>query len=71
MNDNRVDTAEIADMLDVTREYVTDKLTKRADFPAPIVNRSRRLRRWDRKDVEAWMAGKDYSREAMSSEEAL
>jgi predicted DNA-binding transcriptional regulator AlpA len=68
---DRVDTAEIAAMLKLERETVTDKIVKRPDFPAPSINRSRRLRRWDRKDVEAWMAGKDYSREAMSSEEAL
>jgi hypothetical protein len=49
---------------------VTDKITKRADFPAPKLNRSRRLRRWEREDVERWMLGEPQSREAMSSEEA-
>jgi len=64
------DTADIAKFLQLEREYVTNNVTKRPDFPAPSINRSRRLRRWEREDVEAWAAGKDYSREAMSSEEA-
>lgn len=66
----KVDTAQIAEMLGLERTTVTDKITKRPDFPPPTVNRNQRIRRWDKADVEAWMAGKDYSREAMSSEEA-
>lgn len=49
-----VDTAEVARMLGLTREYVTDKLTKRPGFPKPAVNVSQRLRRWRRAEVEAW-----------------
>jgi predicted DNA-binding transcriptional regulator AlpA len=67
---NLIDTADIAGMMGVSREYVTDKITKRADFPAPKLNRSRRLRRWEREDVERWMLGEPQSLEAMSSEEA-
>jgi predicted DNA-binding transcriptional regulator AlpA len=49
-----VDTAGIAQFLQLTREYVTRNVTKRPDFPAPRVNRSQKLRRWAREDVEKW-----------------
>lgn len=49
-----IDTAEVARMLGLTREYVTDKLTKRPGFPKPVLNASQRLRRWRRADVESW-----------------
>lgn len=50
-----VTTKDIAERLGVKQEYVTDKLTKRADFPAPVVNVSQRLRRWSRADFERWL----------------
>lgn len=49
-----IDTAQIAEILGLTREYVTDKLTKRPDFPRPRVNVTRRLRRWSEAEVRAW-----------------
>lgn len=49
-----LDTADIARMLGLSREYVTDKLTKRQDFPRPALDMSRRLRRWKREDVQRW-----------------
>ena len=51
----RLDTAAIAAMLGVTREHVTDRITKRPDFPKPFINVSRRLRYWRTSDVQAWM----------------
>jgi len=57
MNDNTINTAEIAELLHVTREYVTDKLSKRPDFPRPVVNFSQRSRRWKRDQIETWAAG--------------
>lgn len=51
-----IDTAGIAQMLGRTRPYVTDRLTKQPGFPSPVINRSRRLRRWLVRDVEAWAA---------------
>lgn len=63
----KFDTADIAAFLGVSRPHVTDKLVKQPGFPKPVINRSRRLRRWDRTDVETWAAGQ--SREAMSSDE--
>lgn len=52
----RLDTAGIAAMLGVTREHVTDRITKRPDFPKPFINVSRRLRYWRASDIHAWMA---------------
>jgi predicted DNA-binding transcriptional regulator AlpA len=60
-----IDTAKIAQLLGVTREHVTDRLTKRPDFPRPAVNLSRRLRRWSEADVRAWLATQS-KRAAMS-----
>ena len=57
-NKSQVDTKQIADMLGVKREYVTDRLTKRTDFPKPIVNMSRRLRRWDINEVRDYIKRK-------------
>lgn len=51
-----LDTGAIARLLGLNREYVTDKLTKRPDFPRPALNLSRRLRRWKEADIHAWMA---------------
>ena len=36
---DKIDTGEIADLLRVSRPHVTDKLTKKPDFPSPVVNR--------------------------------
>ena len=60
-----LDTAQIAQMLGITREYVTDNLTKRSGFPAPSVNLSQKLRRWKASEVNAWIVQR--SRPAMSA----
>lgn len=61
-----LDTEQIAALYELKREYVTDKLTKRADFPAPRINLSRRTRKWAQADIEAYMAG--HGRRAAMSE---
>lgn len=53
-----VDTKDIARMLGVTRAHVTGRIVQRPDFPSPAVNLSQRLRKWQRKDVIAWILGK-------------
>lgn len=63
-----LDTGQIAKLLGLKRPYVTDKLTKRPDFPRPRVNRSQRLRRWAEAEVMAWAQGQ--SRAAMSSSDS-
>lgn len=55
MNDT-IDTARIAEILGVTRVHVTDKITKRPDFPRPVINVSQKLRRWSEAEVRAWAA---------------
>lgn len=54
----RLDTAGIAELLGLSREHVTDRLTKRLDFPKPYINVSRRTRYWRTSDVLKWMGGK-------------
>lgn len=55
-DDDKLDTGGIAELLGVTRPFVTDKLTKRPDFPRPVVNLSQRLRKWRRRDIERYAA---------------
>ena len=54
----RLDTAGIAALLGLSREHVTDRITKRVDFPKPYINVSRRTRYWRTTDVLKWMGGK-------------
>lgn len=49
-----ISTADIADDLGLSREYVTDKLTKRPEFPAPTLRLSQKTVRWLKDDYEAW-----------------
>lgn len=65
---DRIDTGQIAEFLRVTRPHVTDRLTKKPDFPRPVIDRGRKLRLWLRSEVEAWARGQ--SRPAMSSDDA-
>lgn len=53
----RLDTAGIAALLGLSREHVTNRITKRLDFPKPYINVSRRTRYWRTADVLAWMKG--------------
>lgn len=64
----RWDTADIARYLGLKRDYVTDKVIKRDGFPAPVINRGPKLRRWLAQDVVRWAAG-DQSLAAMSADE--
>jgi predicted DNA-binding transcriptional regulator AlpA len=54
----RLDTQGIADYLGLSREHVTARLTKRADFPKPFINASRRIRYWRTAEVKAWAEGR-------------
>lgn len=49
-----VSTADIAADLELSRAYVTDRLVKRPDFPAPKINVSQKTRRWLRSEYERW-----------------
>lgn len=50
-----LDPTDIAELLGLTRAYVVAELTKRPDFPSPTIDLSRKVRRWARADVLAWM----------------
>ena len=49
-----IDTKDIASALGLGREYVTDRVTKRPDFPAPVLRLSAKVVRWARADFERW-----------------
>jgi len=53
--ENMVGTKEIAEWLKLSRTYVTDKLTKRPDFPRPAYKASQKVKMWDRSAIEEWM----------------
>lgn len=59
-----LDTAAIARMLGVRRSYVTDRLTKRPDFPRPALDLSQKTRRWKECDVAAWIRENGTQRHA-------
>lgn len=47
-------TAEIAADLGLSQKYVTDRIVKRPDFPAPKIALSQKTRRWLRDEFEKW-----------------
>lgn len=49
-----VGTREIAEELGLARKYVTDRLTKREDFPAPALKLTRKTVLWLRSDFNKW-----------------
>ncbi|RYE43818.1 MAG: hypothetical protein EOP24_26600 [Hyphomicrobiales bacterium] len=54
----RLDTAGIAALLGCTRAHVTDRLSKRPDFPKPFINVSQKMRYWRLSDIQNFIAGK-------------
>ena len=50
-------TADIAQLVGVTRRHVTGQIVKRPGFPAPCINASQRLRAWPTKKVLAYFQG--------------
>ena len=50
-----ITTADIASIMELTREHVADYVVKRAGFPAPVVKLSQRTRRWSRIAVMAYI----------------
>lgn len=47
-------TQDIANILRVSRQHVTDRLTKRQDFPKPVIRVSQKTKLWAREDVLKW-----------------
>src|SRR2546425_13164739 len=46
---------------------ISDRLSKREDFPRPRINVSRKLRKWSEVEVLAWAAGGQSKRRAISA----
>ena len=55
MSTDLIDTAYIAAALGVGREYATDKVTKREDFPVPVLRLSRKVVKWRLADFQRWV----------------
>lgn len=54
-HDDMIDTAAIAEMVCASRAYVTSRLVKRPDFPAPVLRLSQKTVRWSRASVLEWL----------------
>lgn len=54
---NEIDAAQAAQLLGVSRQHFTDRISKRPDFPKPCVNFSPRSRRWRYDEVLRWRQG--------------
>ena len=54
-----LDTQGIAEMLGLSRQHVTNRVTKMPGFPKPVINMSQRTRMWSRADVIKFAQGKD------------
>ena len=52
-----IDTAGIAALLGVCRRHVAERLSKRPDFPRPIIDISPKTRRWSQSQVIEWAKG--------------
>jgi hypothetical protein len=57
-NPDLLTTADIAEILGVSRQYVTDHLSKTPKFPSPVVNLSQVLRRWNKNDVMRFLTAR-------------
>lgn len=62
---------EIADLLCISRRQVAERICYEPDFP-PAYQFGRKLRRWNRDEVEDWIRSRRQSkREAMSAADSL
>ena len=52
-------TEDIAREFGMKRRTVTDKWTKRPDFPKPRQRINRKVVRWAAEDVQSWATGRD------------
>lgn len=57
-NRNLIGTREIAIILGVTQKHVTGRIIKQADFPKPVLNLSRRIRKWNIEEVQKYLKAK-------------
>ena len=50
-----IGTKDISRMLGVTQAHVTNRLTKKPEFPKPAMDVSQKLRKWRKEDVLRFM----------------
>lgn len=68
MKDDRWTTADIAREFGVDRRTVTERWTKRPDFPPPVLRINKLLVWWSREDILRWAS--PQSRKAMSASDS-
>ncbi len=68
MSETRWNTADIAREFGVDRRTVTDRWTKRPDFPPPVLRINKQLVWWSSADVIRWAT--PQSRRAMSASDS-
>lgn len=49
---------KVAEFLGVSPKHTREAITTKPDFPAPVINVSRRMRFWNAEDVKRWAAAK-------------
>ncbi len=49
---------KVAEFLGISPKHTREAITKKPDFPAPVINISRRTRFWNSEDVKRWAAQK-------------
>lgn len=55
---SEIDSAMAAQILGISRQHFTDRISKRPDFPQPVTVISRRTKRWRYQDVLRFKEGK-------------
>jgi predicted DNA-binding transcriptional regulator AlpA len=53
-----LDSAQVAEVLGLSRSHFVDRVSKRKDFPKPSTNTSRKNRRWPLEAVLRFKQGK-------------
>tara|TARA_R110000868_G_scaffold211349_2_gene461420 strand:- start:1144 stop:1329 length:186 start_codon:yes stop_codon:yes gene_type:complete len=51
---NEIDAGTVSQLLGVSRQHFTDRISKRPDFPKPVVNFSPKSRKWRFDEVMRW-----------------
>ena len=59
--------ADIAEYLGLCRRHVVARVTKAPGFPKPVVNLSRKTRRWDAEEVKAYVASPKSARQILEN----
>jgi len=52
---NLIKVDDIAEILDMTKRHVAERITKQKGFPTPYCFGGAKSRRWDRAEFYAWL----------------